>query len=85
MANRAAWEKGWDIGSGKTSKEPGLDDKKSDASSGKRTLFDRILGSRKKGGRIHKTGLYRVHKGEYVIPAKRSTKKASRKRTATKH
>ena len=28
-----------------------------------------VQGSRKKGGRIKKTGLYRMHKGEYVINA----------------
>jgi len=29
-----------------------------------------ILGSLKRGGKIHKTGLYRLHRGEYVINAK---------------
>lgn len=27
----------------------------------------RVLGSFKKGGRVKKTGCYRLHKGEYVI------------------
>lgn len=29
-----------------------------------------VLGSRHQGGMIHKTGLYRLHKGEMVIPKK---------------
>lgn len=31
-----------------------------------------ILGSLKKGGKIHKTGLYRLHKGELVLTAKQA-------------
>jgi hypothetical protein len=42
-------------------------------------------GSKKKGGPIRKTGLYLLHRNEYVVPAKhRSTKKASHKHTITK-
>jgi hypothetical protein len=37
----------------------------------------------KKGGRVRKTGLALVHKGEYVIPAKHA-RKASRKKTVIK-
>ena len=29
-----------------------------------------ILGSKKKGGPIKKTGIYKLHKGERVVPAK---------------
>jgi hypothetical protein len=37
----------------------------------------------KNGGRVKKTGLALVHKGEYVVPAK-GTRKASHKKTITK-
>lgn len=30
-----------------------------------------VLGSMKKGGKIKKTGLYRLHKGEKVVPSKK--------------
>lgn len=29
-----------------------------------------IIASMKKGGHVHKTGNYRLHKGEYVLPTK---------------
>jgi hypothetical protein len=41
-------------------------------------------GSKKKGGPVRKTGLYLVHKNEYVVPAKRSGRKTSHKRAITK-
>lgn len=31
--------------------------------------FGKMIGSSRKGGRIKRTGLYQVHKGEVVIPA----------------
>lgn len=31
-----------------------------------------IIGSMSKGGPIHKTGLYRLHKGEYVVSKKKA-------------
>jgi hypothetical protein len=31
-----------------------------------------VLGSMKKGGRVHVTGLYKLHAGEKVVPAKKS-------------
>lgn len=44
-----------------------------------------MIPSAKKGGRIAKGGLLRVHRGEQIIPAKRSRKKVSGKqRTITK-
>jgi hypothetical protein len=47
--------------------------------------FQPVAGSLKKGGRVRKTGLYRLHKGEDVIPAKRRSGKATaRKRTLIK-
>jgi hypothetical protein len=33
----------------------------------------RVLGSMKKGGRVHRTGLYRLHAGETVKPARKGT------------
>jgi hypothetical protein len=30
-----------------------------------------VLASMKRGGRVHKTGLYRLHRGERVIPKRR--------------
>lgn len=44
---------------------------------------DVLAGSRKKGGRINKTGIYRLHKGEFVLNAqtvKRLDKKRGKKR-----
>jgi hypothetical protein len=39
----------------------------------------------KKGGRVKKTGLALVHRGEFVVPAsKKTSKKTSRKRTTIK-
>lgn len=38
----------------------------------------------KKGGRVTKGGLVHVHRGEHIIPAKRSKGKASHKRTTIK-
>lgn len=35
----------------------------------------RVMGSFKKGGKVKKTGLYKLHKGEKVIPAKKKKKK----------
>jgi hypothetical protein len=32
------------------------------------------IASKKRGGKIRKTGIYRLHKGEHVVPAKRSKK-----------
>jgi hypothetical protein len=34
-----------------------------------------MIGSMKTGGKVHKTGPYKLHKGETVIPAKKSKKK----------
>jgi hypothetical protein len=41
---------------------------------------EKVEGSLRKGGRIKKTGLYRLHKGEEVVPAgrKKANRKASR-------
>lgn len=36
---------------------------------GRKSLDESIRGAKKKGGRIKKTGIYRLHKGEFVVPA----------------
>jgi len=35
-----------------------------------------VLGSYKKGGKVKKTGLYKLHKGEKVVPVKSKKKRA---------
>jgi hypothetical protein len=47
-------------------------------------LSNATIPSFKKGGRVKRTGLAFVHRGERVIPAKRSRTKRSSKRTVTK-
>jgi hypothetical protein len=48
-------------------------------------MFPAPVKSMKKGGPVRKTGLYHLHKGEHVVPAKgRSGRKAGRKRTVIK-
>jgi hypothetical protein len=48
-------------------------------------MFPAPAKSMKKGGPVRKTGLYHLHKGEHVVPAKgRSGRKAGRKRTVIK-
>lgn len=47
-------------------------------------LSSATIPSFKKGGRVKRTGLAFVHRGERVIPAKRSRTKRSSKRTVTK-
>jgi hypothetical protein len=48
-------------------------------------MFPPPVKSMKKGGPVRKTGLYHLHKGEHVVPAKgRSGRKAGRKRTVIK-
>lgn len=39
-----------------------------------RELAKESLGSFKKGGKVKKTGLYKLHAGEVVLPAKKSHK-----------
>lgn len=36
-------------------------------------MGDMVRGGFKKGGTVKKTGIYRLHKGEKVIPAKKPT------------
>jgi len=45
-----------------------------------------VVESKKKGGPVKKTGVYLLHKNEYVVPAKRrsSGKSTSRRKTVTK-
>ena len=36
----------------------------------------RVLGSMKKGGRVKRTGIYRLHKNEHVVPARKASRGA---------
>jgi hypothetical protein len=56
----------------------------SDVSTTTPDLSSATIPSFKKGGRVKRTGLAFVHRGERVIPAKRSRTKRSSKRTVTK-
>jgi hypothetical protein len=40
---------------------------------------ERILASMKRGGKVKRTGLYRLHKGERVKPARKGRGKKSRR------
>lgn len=35
-----------------------------------RKQFKGISGGFERGGRVHRTGIYKLHRGEYVIPAR---------------
>ena len=39
----------------------------------------RVLGSMKKGGRVKKTGVYRLHAGESVKPARKKAKREKKR------
>lgn len=102
MANDAAWQAGWDAGGAASRKQkapknkksadgnasPDVDQSAQKKQGGRKNPFSILsyIPHMKKGGRVKKTGLAVVHKGEYVVPAKhRTAKKASRKRTILKH
>jgi triphosphoribosyl-dephospho-CoA synthetase len=36
-----------------------------------RLLGPAVIASMKRGGRVHKTGIYRLHRGERVVPKRR--------------
>jgi hypothetical protein len=40
--------------------------------------IDPLLGKKRKGGRVDKTGVYRLHKGEYVVTAAKARKAGRR-------
>lgn len=42
-----------------------------DAAKGVASLAGKVIGSLKKGGKVKKTGKYKLHKGEQVIPRNR--------------
>ncbi len=37
-----------------------------------KAVINKVLGSYKKGGKVKKTGLYRLHKGEKVLTKKKT-------------
>jgi hypothetical protein len=82
MANQAAFQMGWDLAGSKGKKQgkKGGDNKLAEAAG-----LSKDTPVFKKGGRVRKTGLALVHKGEYVVPAKAGRRKPSRKRTLIKH
>ena len=89
MANDDAWSSGWDQGSGAKQKR---EDKKN---KGKSNLIHQPTPASvanpsafKKGGKVKKTGVAKVHRGERVLTAKEAKKyaknKGTRKRVAGK-
>lgn len=42
---------------------------------GSRGIANKTIGSFKKGGKVNKTGLYKLHKGEEVLNKKKSAAK----------
>jgi hypothetical protein len=93
MANEDAWDIGWKAGSGATKKKKST--KSTDDSgggdawgagwkAGSGKASKRKVQSFKHGGKVQKTGIYRLHKGEMVVPLKKAKAKQSRKRASTK-
>ena len=87
MANADAWQAGVDIAQGAMQKRQSKSTlKKAQRPTGletERPALTAMIPSFKKGGRVKKTGLALLHRGEYVVPAGR-TKKVSRRKTAIK-
>ena len=94
MANADAWNAGWKMGSKTTDKDEKDSAKSSQSGSGDAWSTGWKAGSKaanknkpaslKKGGKIKKTGIYRLHKGETVVPAGKATGKHLRKRISSK-
>lgn len=84
MANPDAFDKGFKQGLGKSKNSDDKADNggKKDPGGG----LGKDIPGFKKGGRVKKTGVAKVHKGEVVLTAKqaRSLKKSGRKRVAGK-
>jgi hypothetical protein len=80
MANVDAFQSGFSMGQkqargGKGGEKP----KDKDSKPEKGTKIGNDIKSFKKGGSVKKTGVYRLHAGEEVIPAKRSGKRGKTK------
>lgn len=100
MANEDAWNAGWNIGmksaAGRKKKKKGAArDTGKAADTGKIAPTGDLKatpGSYKKGGKVRRSGMAKVHKGEIVLTAaqakmctgKPTKKKGARKRIATK-
>jgi hypothetical protein len=72
-------------GSSQASKDEDTKKKKPKESSSKppsywKKLAGEVQGSFKKGGKVKKTGLYKLHKNETVVPAKKRRKRSSKRR-----
>ena len=102
MANAAAFQKGFDEGRGGSGKSGTDTTKKLSKPVGQITSSDgqtltpsaplKNIPSRHKGGKVKKTGLHNLKKGEIVLTAaqakaklgKKSSRKSSRKKVSTK-
>ena len=80
MANADAFNQGFDAGQGKEGKK-----KKSNSNPKVFTPDDQqaaaIPKTFKKGGKVKRTGVAKVHKGEYVLTVKQAKKYAKKKGT----
>jgi len=87
MASNDAWQAGIDIAQGAMQKRQARNTlKKSQRRTGLQTTqpaLTETIPSFKSGGRVKKTGLALLHRGEYVVPAGR-TKKVSRRKIVIK-
>jgi len=97
MANVDAFNEGFDAGWGKTKKPSKKlnNGKKKDGGGGNDGPVDLVPAANqaipkgfKKGGKVKRTGVAKVHKGEYVLSVKQTKKyvknKGTRKRVASK-
>jgi hypothetical protein len=85
MANADAFNSGFDAGMGKKSKKKKSKKKKSELLKQPTPAGIADPSAYKKGGKVKKTGVALVHKGERVLTAKQAKKKAyGRKRVAGK-
>ena len=85
MANDAAWQAGIDLAQGAMQKRQSKNTlKMAQKPTGLQTTrpaLTALIPSMKKGGRVKKTGLVLLHRGEHVVPAKRSKRTSLRKTT----
>lgn len=81
MANTDAFNRGFEMGFQKAKKP--TSSKSSGQSSTDPVKLGKDIKSYKKGGKVKKTGLAVVHKGEYVL-TKRKASKMGKKRSAKK-
>ncbi len=85
MANADAWAAGWDKGSKKKTKKDSSDAGKGDSAwtEGWNSKMAKPS-SFKKGGKVRKTGMAKVHKGEKVLTATQAKMCAGKSKNAKK-